>query len=183
MSEFSLKDYSTGGYDPGPIARRAVWLLVSRVFFESSIPWPSSIKAGLLRLFGALIGEGIVVKPRVKVKYPWFLKVGNYCWIGEEAWIDNLAEVQLGDSVVLSQRAYLLTGNHDYTSPGFDLIASPIEIGDGAWVAANATVTPGVKMGELSILAVGSVASSDLEDRMIYRGNPAEKIRGRDISQ
>ncbi len=181
MSEVCLKNYSTGDYDPGPPAKRAVWLLVSRIFFETSIPWPSSLKSNLLRGFGANVGNGVVIKPRVKIKYPWFLDVGDDCWLGEHCWIDNLAQVSLGESVVISQQAYLLTGSHDYKAPGFDLITSPIEIGDGGWIGAKATVCPGVVVGELAVLALGSVASSDLEAKGIYRGNPAEKIRNREI--
>ena len=94
-----------------------------------------------------------------------------------------MAQVILGENVVLSQGSYLCTGNHDYTNPGFALRAAPIQIADGAWIAAKATVCPGVQVGDSAILSVGSVASTDLEENWIYRGNPAEKVRERFSNQ
>ncbi len=179
MSRVSLKNYSAGDFAPGPFWKRALWLLVSRIFFETSIPWASSVQSAILRAFGAEIGEGVVFKPHVKIKYPWFLEIGDDSWIGECSWIDNLAQVTLGESVVLSQGSYLCTGNHDYTKPDFALRVAPIQIDDGAWIAAKATVCPGVQVGDSAILSVGSVASADLEANWIYRGNPAEKVRER----
>ncbi|MGB0155524.1 MAG: WcaF family extracellular polysaccharide biosynthesis acetyltransferase [Verrucomicrobiales bacterium] len=179
MSRVSLKTYSAGDFAPGPFWKRALWLLVSRVFFETSIPWSSSLQSEILRVFGGGIGERVVLKPRVKIKYPWLLEIGDDTWIGECSWIDNLAQVTLGENVVLSQGSYLCTGNHDYTDPAFALRVAPIRIADGAWIGAKATVCPGVQVGDSAILSVGSVASTDLEENWIYRGNPAEKVRER----
>ena len=53
----------------------------------------SGFKRFLLRLFGAKIGKGVVIKPCVNIKYPWKLRIGNYVWIGENVWIDNLDTV------------------------------------------------------------------------------------------
>lgn len=147
--------------------------------FETVWPWPSRLKVGLLRVFGGKLGRGVVVKPSVKIKYPWFLKVGDHCWIGEQVWIDNLAQVTLGNHVVVSQGAYLLTGNHDYKSPHFDLSLGPIGIGDGAWIAARSIVGPGVTVGKLAVLGLGAVATQDLEERSVYGGNPAQRLRER----
>lgn len=179
MSRVSLKNYSAGDFAPGPLWKLALWLLVSRLFFETSIPWSASLQSKILRVFGGKIGERVVLKPRVKIKYPWFLEIGDNSWIGECSWIDNVAQVILGENVVLSQGSYLCTGNHDYANPCFALRAAPIRIADGAWIAAKATVCPGVQVGDSAILSVGSVASTDLEENWIYRGNPAEKVRER----
>jgi putative colanic acid biosynthesis acetyltransferase WcaF len=133
----------------------------------------------LLRLFGAKVGKGVVIKPRVRIKYPWFLKIGNHVWLGESVWIDNLAEVKIGDHACVSQGAMLLCGNHNYKKSSFDLIVKPIVLEEGAWVGAQSVVCPGVILYSHSILTVGSVASSNLESYFIYSGNPAVKIRER----
>ena len=96
-------------------------------------------------------------------------------------WIDNLEEVSIGKNCCLSQGSMLLSGNHDYKKKSFDLIVKDIILEDGVWIGAHAIVTPGVKCHSHSVLAVKSVASSDLDDYSIYRGNPAEKIREREI--
>ena len=96
-------------------------------------------------------------------------------------WLDNLAKVSIGNNVCISQGALLLCGNHNYKKSTFDLIVGEITIEDGAWVGAQSVVCPGVKMKSHSILSVGSVASSDLDEYCIYKGIPAEKVRERSI--
>ena len=101
------------------------------MFVSSSIPG-SAHRCFLLRAFGAKIGRGVNIKPRVKVKFPWRLIVGNHSWIGEAVWIDNLAEVEIGANCCVSQGAYLCTGSHDWNSRKFTLITKPIRVEDGA---------------------------------------------------
>lgn len=168
-----LSSYNNNDYNPGSLYRRACWYIVSLVFFETRIPWPYGLKSFLLTLFGCRLRDGLIIKPKVKIKYPWFLSIGAHCWIGEGVWIDNLCAVTLGDQVVLSQDAFLLTGNHDYKKHSFDLILDPIEINSGAWIAAKSIVCPGVIVGECAVLTVGSVANTSLDKDSIYSGNPA----------
>jgi len=151
------------------------------LFFKTLLPFPSSFKAKLLKWFGAKVGSGVVIKPDMNIKYPWFLEIGNDCWIGEGVWIDNLAVVKVGSNVVLSQGAYLLTGSHDYKKETFDLMLGDIVLEDGVWIGAKATVCPGVTCRSHAVLSVGSVATKDLEAYKIYQGNPAEVKRERSI--
>jgi putative colanic acid biosynthesis acetyltransferase WcaF len=132
----------------------------------------------LLRLFGARIGKGVVIKPGVRVKFPWRLEVGDHTWIGERAWLDNLAPISVAENCCISQEAYLCTGSHVWTSASFDLIVRPIRVNAQAWIAARAIVAPGVVVGEGAVLALGSIAAHDLDPWTIYSGTPA-KPRGR----
>ena len=177
-----LNSYNTNTSAPGSFFRRASWYIISLIFFETRIPWPYALKRTLLSLFGCQLRDGLIIKPKVKIKYPWFLSVGSNCWIGEEVWIDNLCAVTLGDEVVLSQGAYLLTGNHDSKKRSFDLMLDPLEIKSGAWIAAKSIVCPGVSIGEYAVLIMGSVASKSLDKHSVYSGNPATFKRKRDLS-
>ena len=132
-------------------------------------------------MFGATIGEGVVFKPSINIKYPWKLTIDDYAWIGERVWIDNIEPVYIGKSACLSQGAMLLTGNHNYKKTTFDLTAQPITIEKGAWVGAKSIVCPGVTCYSHSVLSVGSVATSDLESYGIYQGNPAQFVKKRKI--
>ncbi len=123
-----------------------------------------------------------MIKPALNIKYPWLLFVGNYVWIGEQVWIDNLSEVVIGNNVCLSQGAMLLTGNHDYSLPTFDLTARPITLADGVWIGAKAVVCPGVRCESHAVLAVNSVATRSLDAYGIYQGNPALLVRKRHIT-
>lgn len=180
--EVNLQLFNNDWYHPGAgIFRRTVWYFVNILFFQN--PWNpvSGLKVGLLRIFGAKVGKGVVIKPSVNIKYPWLLEVGNHVWIGENAWIDNLARIVIEDHVCISQGAMLLTGNHDYSKDSFDLMVKGITLERGAWVGAQSVVCPGITCHDHSILAVGSVATRDLDPYGIYQGNPAEKIRERII--
>ena len=125
--------------------------------------------------------KGVVIKPSVNIKYPWNLKIGDYVWIGENVWIDNLVEVSIGDNVCISQGAMLLCGNHNYKKTSFDLMVGKIMIEAGAWVGAQSVVCPKVTIHSHAVLAVGSVASHDLDEYAVYQGNPAIKVRDRKI--
>jgi putative colanic acid biosynthesis acetyltransferase WcaF len=173
-----LSRFNNSWYRPGGAVRRIVWYGLHEIFISSAQPF-GFLRVWLLRMFGASIGKGVVIKPRVRVKYPWKLKVGNHSWIGEDVWIDNLGCVSIGSNCCISQGAMLLCGNHDYKISTFDLKVGDIVLEDGAWVGAKAVVCPGVHCGSHCVLAVGSVASSNLEAYTVYRGNPAVKVKDR----
>ena len=155
-----------------------LWLIVQALVVESWLP-VASLKIQALRLFGAKVGRGVVIKPYVRVKFPWKLEIGDYSWIGEEVWIDNLATVRIGDHCCLSQGAYLCTGSHNWSSERFDLITRPIMIDDQAWLCSRSSIGPGVHVGQGAVLTIGSTATSDLAPWWIYTGNPAKAQRQR----
>ena len=156
----------------------ALWLVVSGVLVESWLPG-SAFRIYLLRLFGARIGPGVVIKPHVRIKFPWRLSIGDNSWIGEGVWIDNLAQVDVGANCCISQGAYLCTGSHDWSLPAFDLITRPITIGDGAWICAQARVSPGVKVGAGAVLGFGAIATRDLEAGQCYGAAQATRTGAR----
>lgn len=179
-----LDQYTLGNYNPGvPYIQQLLWYFIGSPVVESHWLPISSVKIGVLRLFGASIGKGVRIKPGVRVKFPWRLIIGNYVWIGEDAWIDNLAPVNIGNHVCLSQGVYLCTGNHDWNQPDFTLIPNPIHIQDSSWIAAKSIVGPGVTIGEGAVLTLGSVTAKSLEPMIIYTGNPAQPIKKRQIRQ
>lgn len=181
MKQVNLSKYNNDWYKPSGTFKKTLWYFTNLIFFKTMFPFPSSIKVKLLRLFGAQIGIGVVIKPDINIKYPWFLTIGDHCWIGEGVWIDNLVPITIGSNVCISQGAYLLTGSHDYKKSTFDLITKPITLHDGVWIGAKAIVTPGITCHTHSVLAVGSIATSDLEAYGIYQGNPAIFKRQREI--
>lgn len=177
-----LSTFNNSWYKPGRgFLAMTLWYFTNVIFLRNPLVPFSKLKVILLRLFGAKIGIGVVIKPSVNIKYPWHLVVGNHVWIGENVWIDNLVKVELKDNSCISQGAMLLTGNHHYKKSTFDLIAKEIVIEEGAWVGAQTVVCPGVTLRSHSILTVGSIATKSLDAYGIYAGNPAVKIRERKI--
>lgn len=182
--EVSLRTFDGSGFDKGAgLLKTALWYFVNALFVRASWNPFMGIKVWLLRLFGARIGKRICIKNNVIIKSPWNLVIGDDCWIGEGCWIDNLDKVVIGDNVCVSQGAMLLTGNHDYTVSSMPYRNAPIDIEDGAWIGARATVCPGVTVRRNAILTVGSTATGDMEANGIYQGNPATRVRERKISK
>lgn len=177
-----LSQYNNAWYHPGAGSlKRILWYFINAIFFINPINPISSIKIFFLRLFGAKVGKGVNIKPAVNIKYPWLLEIGDYVWIGEKVWIDNLTKTIIGNHVVLSQGAMLLTGSHNYKSTTFDLMVGEIVLKEGVWIGAQAVVCPGVRCESHCVLAVGSVATSNLKAYTIYQGNPAVEKRVRNI--
>lgn len=164
-----------------PIWKLILWYFIGSQLFTSRLLPFSKLKIFLLKLFGAKLGKGIYIKPGIRIKFPWKLEVGDYSWLGEDIWIDNLAPIIIGNHVCISQGVYLCTGNHDWSSQTFELIIDEIHIESYSWLAAKSVVAPGVKIAEGAILGLGSVASQPLLPWTIYRGNPAIATGKRNI--
>ena len=179
MNKTNLSSFNNDWFQPGAsVFKRSLWFIVSACFFKSACPF-NGLKIFFLRLFGAKIGKGVVVKPSVNIKYPWRLTIGDFVWMGENVWIDNLANVTIKDNVCISQGAMLLTGNHNYKKVTFDLMIGEILLEEGVWIGAKSVVCPNVTCYSHAVLSVGSVAVQNLEAYHIYQGNPAKKVKER----
>ncbi len=185
--EVKLKEFDNSwywkNYNRASLPKRVLWMLMSNFFINSYFLFPITFKVFLLKLFGAKIGKRLILKPNVNIKYPWLLEIGDDNWIGEKVWIDNLAKVKIENNVCISQGALLLTGNHDFNMPTFDLKIGEITLENGVWIGANAIVGPNVTCMSHSVLAIGSVTSKNLEAYGIYRGNPAKLEKFRKITK
>lgn len=174
-----LDSFDNSNFDRGrSYVIEALWRAIEGLLFSSWIPG-SSWRKVLLQVFGAKVGRGVVFKPRVRIKFPWKLSIGNYTWIGENVWIDNLAEVGIGNHCCISQSAYLCTGNHRWDRRSFDLTIHPIRVDDHCWIGAMTRISPGVTCAAGAVLTIGSVATNDLEQWHIHTGNPAKPVKAR----
>lgn len=179
----TLKQYKLPtDYSPGvPLWQQLLWFFIGFPLVKTSLIPVSRTKVWLLKLFGASVGEGVCIKPGVRIKFPWKLTIGDHSWIGENAWIDNVGPITIGDNVCISQGVYLCTGNHDWSLPTFDLRVGAIHIRSGSWLGAQSIVGPGITVGEGAILSLGSVATRSLDPMTIYTGNPAQAVKKRVI--
>ena len=172
LEKFSNSEFHRGR----PRVVEALWILISGVFVSSWLPG-SAWRVLLLRLFGAKIGQSVVVKPRLLVKFPWRLSIGNHCWLGERLWIDNLADVIINDNVCISQGVYFCTGSHDWASITFDLVVKQINVESHVWVCARSSIGPGVTIREGAVVAMGCVISKDISSWTVHYFNNLEKKR------
>ncbi len=171
-----LSTYSSADFDRGaPRWKESLWWLVRAFFFLPHLPFPSSLKVTLLQMFGAEVGEGVVIRPGCSISFPWRLKVGDHVWLGEDVLILSLAQVTIGSHSCLSQRAFICTGSHDQRKSTFDLITAPVTLGESVWIGAQVFVSPGVTLGEGSTVAAGAVVTKDQAAHILVAGNPASK--------
>ena len=137
----------------------------------------------LLRLFGARVGRSVLVRPTVRITYPWKLRVGDFSWIGDHVVLYTLGDIDIGMQAVVSQKCYLCTGSHDYRKPAFDIYAEPITIGDGAWLATDVYVAPGVNIGPGAVIGARSSVFEDVPEFAVAVGTPARVVRKREHVQ
>lgn len=174
LGSFDNTDFDRGASRLKELA----WIVVSALTVAGPVPG-SGWRARILRAFGAKIAAGVVLKPRVQVKFPWRLEIGANSWIGEDTWIDNLATVRIGKNTCISQAAYLGTGNHDWSSTTFDLLTGSIIIEDQCWVGARATVAPGTHMEQGAVLGMGALGAGRLKGWTIHAAGRAIELRPR----
>ena len=159
----------------------ALWIITEWAVVTNALQPSSRLRVFSLRLFGANIGRNVILRPRIRVKYPWLLSIGARSWIGEGVWIHNQAYVHIQDDVVISQETFLTTGSHD-TRSTMNLLVAPIEIHSGAWVTARCVVLKGVVVGRNAIVTPGSVVAHSLPPGGIYRGNPCQLVCERELT-
>jgi putative colanic acid biosynthesis acetyltransferase WcaF len=163
----------------GNRAGRAVWICVCAVLFRPTPRPLHAWRAMLLRLFGAQIGKDCWIYPGARIWAPWNLVCEDAVRVGDGANIYNAAVVTLRSHSIVSQEAYLCSASHDIDDPAFPMIWRPITLGRYAWVCARATVCPGVSLGDGAVLALGGVATQNLDAWTVYGGVPAQRIKAR----
>ena len=145
----------------------SIWVFIFRPLVCSLIPG-SYWRKIILIIFGAKIGKKIRLNYGLKIKFPWKLIIGNFCWIGEDTWIDNIETVKISNNVCISQGVYLCTGNHDYKKSTFDLIAKPIFIESNVWIGAKSVIGPGYTIGRGSVVTLGSIVKENIPPNSLF---------------
>lgn len=155
--------------------RLGIWFFVQHLFFKSPV-LPSNFRRLLLRLFGASVGSGVLIRRGVRVHFPWNLEIGDDCWIGEEVWFINHEKITIGSNVCISQRSMICSGGHDYRSASLRYAHRRVVIKDGAWVCLDAKVLPGVTIGECSVISAGEIVRKSLPDYSMLVGGQVRPI-------
>lgn len=156
-----------------------LWWFVDATLFRTSPQFAYRFRRFLLRLFGARIGSGVLVRPTCRITYPWKVSVGENSWVGDDVVLYSLGDIRIGANSVISQRSYVCAADHDYRHSDFPIRARPIVVGDGVWVAADVFLGPGVTVGDGAVVGARSSVFSDLPSNMICTGSPCEpkKVR------
>lgn len=158
---------------------RLIWETVRTPLFAWSPRQWWSWRSRLLRLFGAKIGKNVQLHPTVDIIIPWNLEISDDVSVGDHAILYALGKITLTHKAMISQRAHLCAGTHDYNDPAFPLIKSQIRIGEGTWICADVFIGPDINVGAGSIVGARSVVVKDVPDFVVAAGHPAKVIRKR----
>ena len=133
----------------------------------------------VLRAFGARLHPTARVYSSARIWYPPHLEMGAHSVLAGRVNCYAMDRITIGSYCVISQGAELCGGTHLVDDPDFQLVTRPIAIGDYAWIAADAFVGPGVRIGKGAVLGARALTMRDLEPWGVYAGNPARLLRQR----
>ncbi|MBW4652409.1 MAG: hormogonium polysaccharide biosynthesis acetyltransferase HpsU [Kaiparowitsia implicata GSE-PSE-MK54-09C] len=168
-----LRRYDQSGFDRGrPGWLILLWWLVQAIAFPVTLHSMNGLRCNLLRLFGATIGRGVIIRPTARFTYPWKVTIGDYSWIGDDVVFYSLDTIQVGTHCVVSQKAYLCTGTHDIQDSAFGLVTGAIAIGNGAWLATDCFISPGVYIGSNAVIGARSMVLTDMPEQQVCWGSP-----------
>lgn len=172
-SFFDLSKYDQSWYDRGrPSWFVLLWWFVQAVTFPLTLHQMSGLRCAILRLFGAKIGKGVLIRPTARFTYPWKISIGDYSWIGDNVTFYSLDQIDIASNCIISQESYLCTGSHDINDPAFGLTTAPIKINPGVWIAADCFVGPGVEIGANSIIGARSSVFCSIPPDQVCWGTP-----------
>lgn len=158
-----------------------LWWIVQSIFISTSPQFMYGWRRNIFRLFGAKIGKNVIIRPSVKMTYPWNIEIGDNSWIGDNVVLYSLDKIEIGNNVVISQNTYLCTGTHNFSKEAFDIERYPILINDEVWLASDVFVGPGVEVKWGAVVGARSSVYNDVPSEMICIGNPAKPIKPRTI--
>lgn len=158
--------------------RMVMWRLINMTVFRIV---PNAVRILLLRLMGAHVGKRCLIYGSVKIYAPWNLTMGDAVCFGPRVEIYDKDTITIGNGVIVSQDAWLCTASHDITDPRMALVLHPITIGSDVWIAARASVLPGVTIGDGGVVGACAVVAKDVPPCGVAVGNPARVVRTRTI--
>jgi putative colanic acid biosynthesis acetyltransferase WcaF len=160
---------------------RFCWKLIYFTLFKYSPRFFHSWRILILIIFGAKIGKGVHVYPKVEIWAPWNLIIGDESGIANGVILYTQDKIIIGKRVVISQGSHLCTGTHNFNKKGFPLITKPITIGDQAWIAAEVFIHPGIVIGNGAVIGSRSVVTKNMASWMVCSGFPCVELKKRVI--
>jgi putative colanic acid biosynthesis acetyltransferase WcaF len=158
-----------------------LWWIIQSTLFGCSPQFMYGWRRFLLRLFGAVIGKKVLIRPSTKITYPWKLSVGDFSWIGDDTVLYNLGQINIGKNVAIAHRVYLCTGIHNYQNISFTIGQKPIRIEDEVWLPNDVFIGPGVVIGKGCVIGARSTVLKNMPEGMVCYGNPAKPVKKREI--
>lgn len=153
-----------------------LWALAELLLLRNPLQPSSRVRAHVLRWFGAHIGQGVILRPGLRVTFPWKLTIGDRSWLGENVWLHNQDQLRVGADVVLSQQTFVTTGTHAFRAD-MALTTKPVHIEDGVWVTSRCTVLGGTRIGRSAVILPTAVVRGIIPAGVLF-GPPRSVVLG-----
>lgn len=147
--------------------------------FSSYIPSSMEIlRYFILKYSSNGCGKFVYISKYSMVDYPKNIEYGNNIYIGKNFKSFGAGMILIGSGTYISPSVTILTTTHDIMTMNEKY--KNVYIGKYCWIATNATILPGVKIGEGAVVAAGAVVTKDVEPYTVVMGNPSRYIKTRD---
>ena len=172
------KGHAKSSFSVGQRGARFVWQCCSVLVTWSPRPF-HGWRRMVLRIFGARLHRTARIYPGVKIWHPSRLTMHERSCLGGRVEVYNPAEIVIAADATVSQGTWLCAASHDFDAPHHPLVTAPIFIGEGAWLAGEVFVGPGVKVGAHAVALARAVVVKNISDGDVVGGNPAKVLRKR----
>jgi acetyltransferase-like isoleucine patch superfamily enzyme len=148
---------------------------INRLAFDDA----DEIRALFSDLTGRKVDDQFRLIPPFYTAYGIEIHVGRRVFINQNCTLYDLAEISIGDDVMIGPNVSIITSGHpvEPSQRRACVVAKPIVIEKNVWIATGAIIIGGVTVGENSVVAAGSVVTRDVPPNTLAGGNPARVIR------
>lgn len=124
--------------------------------------------------------QNLYIEPPFYCDYGYNIQVGDNVYMNFNCCILDVSLVKIGDNTMFGPNVQIYTATHplEYKARNSGVeYAKSITIGENVWIGGNATICPGVTIGDNVVVAAGSVVTKSFPDNMVIGGNPAKPIK------
>jgi acetyltransferase-like isoleucine patch superfamily enzyme len=139
---------------------------------------PARVRELLSRLTGKPVDETVTLFPPFNADFGKNIILGKRIFINSGCKFQDQGGVVIGDDCLIGHNVVIATLNHDLApSRRADMHPAPVVIGRNVWIGSNATILPGVTIGDDAVVAAASVVTKDVPEKSIVVGSPARVVR------
>ncbi|HCO66814.1 MAG TPA: maltose acetyltransferase [Dysgonomonas sp.] len=143
-------------------------------------PFQEDRKKEIITDFFGKVGQNFVIHPPFHCDYGYNIEVGDNFFANMNLVILDGAKVSIGDNVFIGPNVGIYTAGHPLDVPRRNMgleYAYPVNIGNNVWIGAQATILPGVTIGDNAVIGAGSVVTKDIPANVLAVGNPCKVKR------
>jgi len=146
----------------------------------NSRAFPRPLRSRAFRALGHDVHRSALINPNVFIGARTGLHIGQKTFVNYGCFFDLAADTNIGEHCDIGYQVMFVTATHGIGTEGRRAgahDAQPIQVGDGVWIGARATILPGVTIGRGCVIAAGAVVTKDCAPNGLYGGVPATRLR------